>query len=222
MKSLRILITAGPTRENIDPVRFISNRSSGKMGYALAEAAQKLKLKVSLITGPVSIPSPENISVSCVESAEEMFQAVKKQFAKNDIIIMAAAVADYRPALASTSKIKKTKDTLTLKLIKTPDILKHLGSQKKPRQLLVGFAAETNELLRNAKKKLLSKNLDLIVANEVGKKGSGFESDENKVTVIESSGKIHRWPKMSKKRLGVRLLNFIKKCYLEKNRGSKI
>jgi phosphopantothenoylcysteine decarboxylase/phosphopantothenate--cysteine ligase len=209
MKNLRFLITAGPTREPIDPVRFISNRSSGKMGYALVQAALDLGHSVTLITGPVNLTPPDKSKTIKVETTDEMRNAVLKHSKKADIIIMAAAVADYRPKKIQHQKIKKTKSSFNLALEKNPDILKELGRIKSKKQFLVGFAAETQHLLKYAGKKLREKNLDLIAANIVGKKGKGFESDENQIVVIDNTLKSYRWPKMSKVNLGMKLIKFI-------------
>jgi len=185
--SYNVLITAGPTREYIDPIRYISNRSSGKMGLCLTEAFAKKGAEVRLITGPIcEKPSSQggdrprkaglspNVTISKVETAEQMHQAVLKHFAWADIIIMAAAVADYRPVEVSKQKIKKNNQNLELKLEKTPDILAELGKKKREGQILVGFALETENLLENARKKLLEKNLDLIIAND--EKSPGADS----------------------------------------------
>jgi phosphopantothenoylcysteine decarboxylase/phosphopantothenate--cysteine ligase len=211
MRHLKFLVTAGPTREPIDPVRFISNRSSGKMGYAIARAIYEAGHTAFLISGPVALTSPKGVRPIFVETAEEMRRAVTKHARKSTIIIMTAAVADYRPKKFQRQKIKKLKSKtgLTLQLEKTKDILKELGLQKSKNQLLIGFAAETRNLLAYAQEKLLSKNLDLIIANKVGKKGIGFDSDSNQITLIERSGKIHRWPKMKKEALGKKIVRFI-------------
>ncbi len=162
---MRFLITAGGTREYIDPVRFISNASSGKMGYALARAALKAGHKVTLITAPTALKPPAGAEVVRVETAAEMFAAVKEHFAKCDCLIMAAAVADYTPVHPSNTKLKKRTMPLTLELKPTPDILRWAGRQKKPRQILVGFALEDKDLRANAERKMCEKNLDMIIAN---------------------------------------------------------
>ena len=195
---MKILITAGPTREKIDPVRFISNFSSGKMGYALAETASKKGHDVTLVSGPVALIPPKSVNTVQVESAAEMAREVRR-FAKSaDLIIMAAAVADYTPADFAKDKIKKKNMTLFIKLKKTEDILAYLGRNKKKGQILVGFAAETSDLIRNAESKLVKKNLDWIVANEVGKKDRGFSSDNNAATLISRDGKRMKLPLQSK------------------------
>ncbi len=208
---MKILITAGPTREKIDPVRFISNYSSGKMGYALAEVASKKGHKVTLVSGPVALVPPKSVKTVQVESASEMARAVRK-FAKSaDLIIMAAAVADYAPANSAKGKIKKKEAELTIKLRKTEDILANLGKHRRKGQILVGFAAETSDLIRNAESKLEKKNLDWIVANEVGKKDRGFSSDNNAVTLISRNGKRVKLPLQSKTSLAGKILSLVSK-----------
>jgi phosphopantothenoylcysteine decarboxylase/phosphopantothenate--cysteine ligase len=177
-----ILITAGPTREKIDPVRYLTNRSSGRMGYALAEAALRRGARVLLVSGPTSITPPGAAEVTRVESAEEMRDAVMKLLPQSTIVIKTAAVSDYRAKNAAGQKIKR-KGPMTLELESTPDILKEL-SAKRTSQILVGFAAETENVLENARQKLLAKNLDLIVVNDVSREGVGFDSDRNAVTII--------------------------------------
>lgn len=187
LKGLKLVITAGPTRERIDPVRFISNRSSGKMGYAVAEAAREAGAKVVLITGPVQIASPPGIERIDVESAEQMLAAVQRHINGADIFIAAAAVSDYRCNEVASEKIKKTSDTMTLSLSRAPDVLATVGKSDKP-PFLVGFAAETENLERNALAKLASKNLDMIAANQVGDE-LGFDKDDNALTVYWPGGK---------------------------------
>ena len=182
---MNVLITAGPTREKIDPVRFISNRSSGRMGYAIAEAARDAGHKVTLISGPVSLPVPSEIDLVKVESAAEMSDAVKKHFPDSDLTVMAAAVADYRPAHPLNGKMKKCSGSLFLELERTEDILAAIGSMKKPSQILVGFAAETDDLEENARGKLERKNLDWIAANYVA---DGFDTTENKIILFSKNG----------------------------------
>lgn len=186
-----ILVTAGPTFENIDPVRFIGNHSSGKMGFALAEAFAQLGGKVTLVAGPSheQVQSPQVQRVNVV-SALEMYEACLQSAQTADIVVMAAAVADYRPQNTSTTKIKKKEETLTLELVKNPDILKALGERKQAGQILVGFALETDNELENAQTKLRNKNLDLIVLNSMRDKGAGFKTDTNQVTLISKSGEI--------------------------------
>jgi len=177
-----VLITAGPTRERIDPVRYLTNRSSGRMGYALAEAALRRGARVLLVSGPTAIAPPDAAEVTRVESTEEMRDAVLKLLSEASIVIKTAAVADYRPKAASEHKLKR-KGGMTLELEATPDILQEL-SRKKGSQILVGFAAETDNVLENARQKLVAKNLDAIVVNDVSREGVGFDSDRNAVTII--------------------------------------
>lgn len=204
---LKILISAGPTRELMDPVRYISNRSSGKMGYALAEAAMTQGHQVKLISGPVHLLPPKGVKMELVETAQEMRCAILKDSKNMDLMIMTAAVADYQPLKMSRHKIKKGVQQWTLKLKKTPDILAELGRIKTSEQLLIGFAAETERLLRNAKEKLIFKNLDFIVANRVGV-GVGFDSDYNQVWILSRNGKIFKFARMTKRKLAQRLIAF--------------
>jgi phosphopantothenoylcysteine decarboxylase / phosphopantothenate---cysteine ligase len=187
LKGLRVVVTAGPTRERIDPVRFISNRSSGKMGYAVAEAARDAGAKVVLVSGPVQIAAPRGIERVDVESAEQMLSAVQQAIADSDIFISAAAVSDYRCSEIACEKIKKTSDTMTLALSRAPDVLATVGRSAKP-PFLVGFAAETENVERNALAKLAGKNLDMIAANKVGD-GLGFDKDENALMLYWHGGK---------------------------------
>ncbi len=181
---MNCLISAGPTREWIDPVRFLSNPSSGKMGYALARAAVDRGMQVTLVSGPTALKAPAGAEVLCVETAREMREAMSQRFAKADLIIMAAAVSDHRPETRSKQKQKKEQMRMTLDLVANPDILMELGKQKKNGQTLVGFAAETENLLPNARRKLREKNLDWIVANDVSEKDRGFQSDFNKISLL--------------------------------------
>lgn len=204
----KILITAGGTQEAIDPVRYIGNRSSGKMGYALANIAAARGAKVTLISGPTNLPAPHGVQVEYVESALQMRDAVLGHYADSDIVIKAAAVADYRPQNMAEHKIKKIGETLQLVLEKNPDILLELG-QLKNHQLLVGFAAETQHLLLHAQEKLARKNLDIIVANDVSIPGSGFNADHNIVKLLYRDGRIDELPKMSKDKLAEIILDKI-------------
>ena len=207
----KILVTAGPTYESIDPVRFIGNYSSGKMGFAIAEAFANRGATVSLIAGPVDIqtehPAIHRVNVT---SATEMFEACKKVIKEVDIIIMSAAVADYSPVQAETAKIKKEEKNLTIKLKPTPDILKFLGENKRARQFLVGFALETNNELENAKKKLKNKNLDLIVLNSLQDKGAGFGYSTNKITMIDRRERVDLFELKSKKQVAEDIADKIK------------
>lgn len=199
-----IVVTAGGTQEAIDPVRYISNRSSGKMGYAVAEAARDRGAKVTLISAPTSLPEPVGVEVTQVVSAAQMKEAVVKAVARADALIMVAAVADYQPQSASKGKIKKEKTTgLTLELVRTPDIL----AEVKGNFIKVGFAAESEDLLANAKEKLASKQLDLIAANDITAPDSGFGVDTNKVTLIDRDGKTEELPLMSKREVADRILD---------------
>lgn len=206
---MTFLITAGPTQERIDPVRYLSNLSSGKMGYALAEAARKMWHKVVLISGPTSLPAPHGVKVLRVTTAREMLRMVMKNYLKADVIIMVAAVADYRPSLVSKKKIKKTKPRITLKLVRNPDILAELGRRKGPHQILVGFAAETSNLIKNAKRKLREKNCDWIIANPIGKRGVGFGSDINRVVMLSREGQMINLGHDQKRNLASKILRVI-------------
>ena len=181
---MNCLISAGPTREWIDPVRFLSNPSSGKMGYELAEAALDYGMRVTLISGPTSLTPPQGAEVFFVETALEMEEKMNQFFPDSDVIIMSAAVSDHRPKSHSPNKQKKQELPVTLELIENPDILKNLGAKKQNGQTLVGFAAETENHLTNAKTKLSEKNLDWIVVNDVFEKDRGFQSDFNKVFLL--------------------------------------
>jgi len=198
-----IVVTAGGTQEPIDPVRYISNRSSGKMGYALAEAASDRGAKVTLVTAPTSLPEPAGVDVIKVNTAQEMRQAVEKVTPQADALVMAAAVADYRPTKAAKDKIKKGEAGLTLKLECTPDIL---GSVK-GNFIKVGFAAESNNLVKNAKQKLQQKGLDFIVANDIKASDSGFGADTNRVTIIDREGKVDSLPLMPKREVADKVLD---------------
>lgn len=204
-----VLVTAGPTREELDPVRYISNYSSGKMGYAIARAACNRGARVILVSGPTCLAAPCGVEMVEVVSAREMRDAVMAQAPAATVIIKAAAVADYRPAAPTTQKIKKGQaETMTLQLEKNPDILAELGRMKGER-FLVGFAAETGDLLANARAKLQEKNLDLIVANDVTQAGAGFDVDTNIVRLLFSDGSLEELPQMSKDEVAQRLLDRI-------------
>lgn len=216
---MRLLITAGPTREAIDPVRYLSNRSSGKMGYAIAEATLEAGHEVVLISGPVHLDPPRGAHFISILTADEMHDAVHRYVRDCDILVMCAAVADYKPAKVSPQKIKKHEENLALELIPTRDILSSLP--KKDRQfLVVGFAAETNDVEESAKKKLRAKNCDLIVANDVSRADSGMESDENEVTVLFQSGERQKISRAPKKIIARELLkifsNMREKCLTKK------
>ncbi|MCB2219184.1 MAG: bifunctional phosphopantothenoylcysteine decarboxylase/phosphopantothenate--cysteine ligase CoaBC [Bacteroidetes bacterium] len=218
LKGINVLITAGPTYESIDPVRFIGNHSSGKMGYAIAHAFAEAGAAVELISGPVNQPANHsNIHITAVVSAKEMEKAVDQKLDKAQIIIMAAAVADYTPEKSATKKIKKKGDDLTLKLFPTTDILKSIGEKKRKEQILVGFALETDDELQNAKKKLRTKNLDLIVLNSLKEKGAGFGFDTNKVTLIDRNGNEETFPLKSKNAVAADILDKIQSLRKDKN-----
>jgi len=208
LKGKTVIITAGPTREKIDPVRFISNHSSGKMGYALAEESVKQGARVILVSGPVSLSAPQGVELVKVESAEDMYQAVLKYFETADVVIKTAAVADYRPKVTFEHKVKKQAGDRNIKLERTNDILFELG-QRKTNQLLVGFAAETDHLEEYAKKKLLNKNADMIVANNVKTEGAGFGTDTNIVTLFKRFGEVISLPLMSKNEVAVKIIEEI-------------
>ncbi|MCI6629199.1 MAG: bifunctional phosphopantothenoylcysteine decarboxylase/phosphopantothenate--cysteine ligase CoaBC [Lachnospiraceae bacterium] len=193
----KILVTAGPTREAIDPVRYITNHSTGKMGYALAKQAMLRGADVTLVTGPVDLTPPPYVHVVPVISAKDMFDAVTAVSDEQDIIIKAAAVADYRPATVASEKIKKSDDTLSIELERTDDILKYLGEHKKDSQFLCGFSMETEHMLENSRAKLVKKNLDMIAANNLKIKGAGFGTDTNIITLITPDG-VTELPLMSK------------------------
>lgn len=196
----RILVTAGPTREEIDPVRFISNHSSGKMGYAIARQARLRGAEVTLVTGPTALDVPYGVEVIRVESAEEMREAVLAKLEAIDIVIKAAAVADYRPTLRAEMKVKKTASHLAIELEKNPDILAEIGARKEGRTL-VGFAAETEDLVGNATSKLHRKNLDMVVANDVSLEGAGFHVDTNIAKLLFRDGRVEELPLMGKEEL---------------------
>ncbi|HSP17814.1 MAG TPA: bifunctional phosphopantothenoylcysteine decarboxylase/phosphopantothenate--cysteine ligase CoaBC [Thermoanaerobaculia bacterium] len=209
LEGKRVLVTAGPTREPIDPVRYLSNRSSGKMGYAIAEAAMRRGASVTLVSGPTSLPLPAGVEVARITTAAEMYDAVMKRAAQNQIVIKAAAVADFAPAEPTPRKIKKeSRDELTLTLKKTPDILGSLASVK-PRPFVVAFAAETESVEKNAKEKLQRKQADLIVANDVSDASIGFDSDQNQVLVISRDGATVRLEKAPKLVIANRILDLV-------------
>jgi phosphopantothenoylcysteine decarboxylase / phosphopantothenate---cysteine ligase len=211
----KILVTAGPTQEPMDPVRFISNPSSGKMGYAIARAAEHRGADVTLVTGPTYLQDPVNVRVIRVRTAEEMAFAVFSYIEEASIIIKSAAVSDYKPKKKSLHKIKKESGDLVVEFERTQDILKIIG-EKKQRQILVGFAAETQDLEQNAGKKLIEKNMDLIVGNIVGEPGSGFGSESNKVTIFYRNGTSEPLPSMEKNNVAHALLDRISKLNTEK------
>lgn len=208
-KGKKILVTAGPTIEDIDPVRFISNNSSGKMGYAIAKTAIRRGAEVLLISGPTSLKPPYKANFISVRNTQQMYEAVMDNLKNYDIIIKSAAVSDYRPAYRSDQKIKKFDDELTLKLAKNVDILKEIGKVKGDK-IVVGFAAETKDVIENAKKKLFEKNIDLIVVNDVSKRDIGFKSDYNQCTLIFRKGNVIELPKAKKEDVADDILDAIK------------
>jgi phosphopantothenoylcysteine decarboxylase/phosphopantothenate--cysteine ligase len=201
-----MLITAGPTCEDLDPVRYLTNRSSGKMGYAVAEAAARRGAKVSLVSGPVNLETPSGVERFAVRTAEEMRHAVVDRLPESTIAIFAAAVADYRPAETQTKKMKRNREPLTIRFEPTPDILAE-AAQTKGERLIVGFAAETEHVAENARKKLAAKNADLIVANDVTAEGAGFDHDTNIVTLFSRDGRDLALPKLSKSAVAQRILD---------------
>lgn len=209
LQGKKIIVSAAGTREPIDPVRYISNRSSGKMGYAIAQEAANRGAKVMLVSGITNITAPQNVELITVESAQEMQQQIEMRFADCDITIMSAAVSDYRVKEVATQKIKKSDEVMTIELVKNPDILKGLGEKKTSKQYLVGFAAETQNVEAYAKDKLQHKNLDMIVANDVSQAGAGFNVDTNIAKIITRDGKIKQAPLMKKFELARLILDTI-------------
>jgi phosphopantothenoylcysteine decarboxylase/phosphopantothenate--cysteine ligase len=205
-RPIRCLVTAGPTREHLDPVRFLSNPSSGKMGYALAAAAKETGWRVDLVSGPVALPPPEGVKLTRVTTAAEMLRAVKKLFPQCDVLLMCAAVSDFRPKKTFAHKVKKGKAALVIEFEPTVDILKTVAARKRPGQLVVGFAAETKNVEVYARKKLREKNLDFIIANQVGRAGSGFEADQNAVVLISRDGTQAKFGPAKKTKLAIKLV----------------
>jgi phosphopantothenoylcysteine decarboxylase/phosphopantothenate--cysteine ligase len=201
-----VLVTAGPTREPLDPVRYISNRSSGKMGYAIVEAAARRGARVILVSGPTALPPPREVQVVQVETAQEMYDAVLARLETVTVVIKAAAVADYRPKQVARQKIKKDERVPEVTLESTPDILAEVG-KRKGRRILVGFAAETHDLVANARKKLQRKNLDLMVANDVSQPGAGFDADTNVVKILDAKGGVEELPLLPKPAVADRILD---------------
>lgn len=217
LKGKRVLVTAGPTQEALDPVRFISNHSSGKMGYAIAQAAYDMGAEVTLISGPVNLSSIDGVTMIHVTSAKEMMEAVKQEYATQDFIIKAAAVSDYRAETISQEKRKKQKDTIQLTFVKNEDILAYVGQHKKPSQVLCGFAMETNHVISFAKEKMKRKQCDILIANDLRQEGAGFQHDTNVVTMLYEDVE-ETLPLMKKYTLGQEILK--KMLYLqEKKKG---
>ncbi|MEA5401859.1 bifunctional phosphopantothenoylcysteine decarboxylase/phosphopantothenate--cysteine ligase CoaBC [Arcicella sp. DC2W] len=222
LKEKKVLITAGPTQEAIDPVRFISNHSTGKMGYAIADKLAKAGAKVTLVSGQVALKKPDSsINLVKVHSAEEMYQASQSNFEESDIIILAAAVADYTPAVVADKKIKKKEDTFSIELVKTTDIAKTLGQQKRENQLMVGFALETDNEVANAKTKIQSKNLDMIVLNSLQDSGAGFGHDTNKISIIKKDDTILAFDLKSKQDVAQDIVNAIIEAISKNNIDEK-
>lgn len=210
LKGKNIIVTAGPTVESIDPMRYITNRSTGKMGYSIAKEAVNRGANVTLITGPTNLNPPQNLKkLVKIESANEMYEAVLENLDENDVVIKSAAVADYKPKYYSNEKIKKSEDDLVIELDRNKDIAQEIGKIKKDK-ILVGFAAETNDLIENANLKIKKKNLDFIVANDLTKEGAGFGVDTNIVKIIDKEGKISEYPKMKKEEVANIILDKIK------------
>lgn len=221
LQGRRILVTAGGTEEALDPVRFLGNRSTGRMGYAIAEEASKRGAEVILVTGPTNLSVPAGVRVVKVRSAIEMEQAVLREYDKTDVVIKSAAVADYRPKETAAQKIKKSEGELTITLVRNPDILYELGQRKK-HQVLVGFAAETNDLATYAKRKLAKKNLDFIVANDVSASDAGFGTDNNRVQIFYRDGREESQPLMSKAKLAGIILDRIYEHLNEMSQGIEL
>jgi phosphopantothenoylcysteine decarboxylase/phosphopantothenate--cysteine ligase len=214
LQGARVMVTAGPTREPIDPVRYITNRSSGKMGYAIARAAMEAGAEVTLVSGPVELPAPDGVECICVETAQQMHQAVIDRVQRCDIFIGTAAVADYRPGLQSVNKMKKTRDEVQLKLVKTPDILSAVAASVSA-PFTVGFAAETDNVIEYARSKLHKKGLDMIAANHVGE-GLGFDRDENALEVLWEGGNVSL-PLCKKEKLARQLIKIISERFHAKD-----
>lgn len=208
LRGEKILVTAGPTREPLDPVRFITNYSSGKMGYALAVMAKRRGAEVTLVSGPSLLPVPRGVQYIGVDTAREMKDAVLANYQASTVIVKAAAVADFRPAVRSEAKIKKGEDGFSLSLVRNPDIIAEIGSLKGER-LLIGFAMESENLIENARAKLVNKNMDYIVANSIMGEGAGFQSDTNVVVIIGRDGKVEELPQMDKLEVADRILDRI-------------
>ena len=215
---MRVLVTAGPTREALDPVRFISNRSSGKMGYALAAEARRLGHEVKLISGPVALPPPRGIPLVNVVTATDMLAAVKKWVPRCDVLIMAAAVADWRPRKPALRKLKKANGPPQIIWEATPDILKTIAPLKKKSQVFCGFAAETHDHARAAQRKLREKNLDAVAANDVAKTDQGFEADRNALTVFFADGRTRRIGLATKTRCAATLVRALEEICAAKKK----
>jgi phosphopantothenoylcysteine decarboxylase / phosphopantothenate---cysteine ligase len=217
LRGYQVLVSAGPTHEDLDPVRYVTNRSTGKMGYAVAKMARRRGAAVCLVSGPSALASPQGVERVLVRSALEMLQALTTRFPQTDALIMSAAVSDYRPAGFAEHKIKRGQEEMLVKLTHNPDILKSLGGLK-TRQVMVGFAAETQDILHHAQQKLQRKHLDLIVANDVSAPDSGFAVDTNQVTLIHRSGETESLPLLSKEEVADRILDRVAALLAERRR----
>lgn len=215
---LRVLVTAGATREMFDPVRFISNPSTGKMGYAVAEAAKARGAEVTLIAGPTALAQPADVELVKIETTQDLYREMLARSQRYDIVVQAAAPSDYRFASHSDQKVKKSDQALTLDLVPNPDVAKAVGEQKTKTQVLVGFAAETENILENARRKLQSKNLDIVVANDVTAEGAGFGADTNIAVLLLRDQEISL-EKMSKRELADRILNEALEMIRERRNG---
>jgi phosphopantothenoylcysteine decarboxylase/phosphopantothenate--cysteine ligase len=220
LKGEKILVTAGPTQEPLDPVRFITNMSSGKMGYALARVAHRRGAEVTLVTGQTNLPRPQVFKTISVRTAREMYEAVLANYKSSSIIIKAAAVADYRPEFLEKEKIKKKSGMLSLKLQRNPDIIAQIGKIKGER-ILVGFAMETENILANAREKLKKKNLDLIVANNLREEGAGFQADTNVITLIDGEGRMEILPKMTKIKAAEKIIDRVLQLVVGRRKTKK-
>ncbi len=209
---MKILVTAGPTREFLDPFRFLSNPSSGKMGFALAAAAVRHGHRVSLVSGPVALPDLAGVRMTRVVSAREMLRAVEEEFPRTAAVIMSAAVSDFYFLHFSKRKMQKKAESITLQLRKNPDILEILG-RKKDGKILVGFSAETENIVENARSKLDRKNLDLILASDISSRRSGFAADSIRLAAIDRAGRVERWPLLSKTAAAERIVSRVEKIY---------
>lgn len=214
----KIIVTSGPTIERLDPVRYITNNSSGKMGYRLAESARDRGAEVVLISGPTPIEKPSGVKFIGVETTEDMFEAVKLEYGQDDVLIKAAAPLDYRPLKYSDRKIKKSDGNLSIDFVRNIDIAKYFGEHKSENQVLIGFAAESHDLLENAAGKLKAKNLDFIVANDISREDSGFKSDRNKAFILERDGNVEELPKIMKSELADIIMDKLVDCLEKKAR----
>jgi phosphopantothenoylcysteine decarboxylase/phosphopantothenate--cysteine ligase len=215
----RLLVTAGPTHEDLDPVRFLTNRSTGKMGYAIARLAWRRGASVTLVSGPTALPDPYGVEMARVRSAQEMLQEVRGRFPAVDALVMAAAVSDYRAASLAEKKMKRGAEAQQVKLVQNPDILKEVASLKK-HQVVVGFAAETGNLVAEAERKLLEKNLDLIVANDVNQPNSGFAVDTNEVTLVSREAAPQKLPLLTKEEVAGQILDWMAPRLNDRQKGS--